>query len=46
MKKTNQNNIDTKKLTFGQRLGRYIEKNGKVFAAIDATWTGRFYGRY
>ena len=46
MKKLNQNNIDTKKMTFGQRLERYIEKNGKAFAAIDAAWTGRLYGRY
>lgn len=35
-----------KKMTFGQRLERYIEKNGKAFAAIDAAWTGRLYGRY
>ena len=36
MKKLNQNNIDTKKMTFGQRLERYIEKNEKPSAAIDA----------
>lgn len=46
MQKGNKSNMDTKKRTLGQRLERYIEKNGKIFVAMDAAWTGRFYGRF